>query len=293
MTTRISPTSYWALPDRHRGPPVRIELEQAKEYNHQGYGIFWTVNPFNGPGRTQASGVYYWFSESDDGSKQRQLVRVASLPLRPSCIVESKRGFHWYWRRANAVGRALDSLHCWDVLVKRGLCPAINGDPKATDPLRLLRVPGFYHHKSEPFLVRTVWETDAAYTEEQMLEAFPAAGKARRPVVHQPTGDSFWTRADSLHAGEAIIRLNGHWLQNGEHFELREQANGNLNIYRTTDSYSTGCWVRSDGSLGGVAGGPCLKHWLAWYGHSWGTIRKGLLEVFPEWFVGVEDVRSE
>lgn len=261
-----------------------VNAEQAREKNAHGYGIFWVVNSYTARRKTSnLTRINWWFIELDGGDKADQEQRFKSSPLLPSLVVESANGYHAYWKAIGATKERTDLRQTWKRIVRWGLVPALGGDPKATDPLRLLRAPGYYHCKGEPFPVQVVWESSAAYTEAQMLEAFPCQEETRDQQKAEPAGDlSFWQRVAALDGRDALARLNGHWLQKGERFYLREQGNGNANIFREGDDYSTGCFVDADGRLGGVDGGSSVAAWCAWYGWSWGEVASGLREVFPE-----------
>jgi hypothetical protein len=191
--------------------------------------------------------------------------------------VESKRSYQLYWAAKDATQEG------W-YRVERGIVRALGADPKAIDPLRLLRAPGYYHWKDaeDPFLVTEVWRTNAVYSEAQALRAYglPERRPKSEGPVSIPTG-SIWTRFSSIPGWEAIERLNGHWLQQGEVFHTEQQANGNLNLVRD-DGFRTGCWIRPDGSFGGVELGPTVAAWLAYYGWSWAEIATELRELFPE-----------
>ncbi|RMF57710.1 MAG: hypothetical protein D6746_10615 [Bacteroidetes bacterium] len=276
------PYRMFALPDKGGGSPREVRsMAQARFLNARGYGIFRVPNPFWGRRlRRHCTGIRYWFAEIDHASKRHQLATLLESPLLPTCVVESRRGFHVYWR-------ALDGdLETWDEIVKGRIIPALEADPKASDPLRMLRAPGFYHHKAEPFLVRVVYYSGAAYTVQQVRDAFPLrrriAGCSEPPRLD---GQGFWYDVARLDARKALPQLNGHWLVNGESFELKELHNGHANIYRIEPDgslYSTGCWIDEHGRLCGVDGGSSIAAWCHWYGHTWRDIRRGLLEVFPE-----------
>lgn len=258
-----------------------VDSEEARCLNAEGWGVFWVPNVF-GERRVQTSlrEIRFWFCEMDEGTKKEQAARLKRSPLLPSAVVESARGYHAYWRvRGSATPTG------WRRIVRWGLVPELRGDPKATDVLRLLRCPGYSHMKDpeHPHPVRTVWKLDASYTEQQMMRAF----KSREPVVTReartlaPGEGGFWERVATMDAREALVRLNGHWLMNGESFHLREQSNGNANVVRT-DGYDTGTFVDRAGRLGNVDGGSSIAAWCAWYGHDWATVAKGLREAFPE-----------
>jgi hypothetical protein len=259
-----------------------------------GYGIFWVVNSFTGARRTtNLTRINYWFCECDEGTKEEQLRRLQLAPLLPSVVVESKRGFHAYWAALDATPER------WKEIVRWGLVPALKGDPRATDPLRLLRCPGYLHQKDpdDPFMVRKVWETALSYTEEQMLAAFPSQEPETKPRQESPSeGGTFWERVAALDGRDAIDRVSGSWLVNGEEFRLATQSNGNANIIREHDNHSTPCWIWADGRLGGIEGGNSIAAFCAWYGHKWSDIAEGLKQLFPELesdddeeLVGVQD----
>lgn len=256
--------------------PVSRSVACAK--NREGYGIFQVVNAFRGARRlVNLTRINWWFADLDEGSKSEQLLRIRQAPVLPSVVVESRNGYHCYWR---VRGRAGDH---WRRIVRWGIVPVVRGDPRATDCLRLLRAPGFDHCKGVPFAVRVVWAVEAAYTECQMLRAFPSRGP--QPPVPRPApapGEgTFWQRVAALDGREAIRATSGTWLVDYEQFTLAEQANGNANIIRG-DGVSTGCWVWATGRLGGVDGGGSIAAWCRWYGHSWKEIADGLRELFPE-----------
>ena len=257
-----------------------VSKERAGQLNAEGYGIFHVVNAFEGRRLiTNLVRIRYWTCELDLGQRSEQVARIKRAPLLPSVVVESKRGFHLYYRALDA------ELSTWARVVRWGLIPALGGDPKASDPLRLLRCPGYEHKKdpANPFMVRVVWRTDAIYSTKQMLRAFPNTEPTAKPKAAGPAGeaDGFWEKVARLDGREALARLGGHWLMNGEKFSLQEQVNGNANVVRS-DGYSTGSFVDRDGKLGNVDGGASIAAWCAWYGHDWATVARGLREVFPE-----------
>lgn len=272
---------YFCIQDRDGRFKTAQTEEYARELNEQGFGVFWTPNVFRGKRRkANLERIRFWFCELDEGSKEEQVRRIRyDSPILPSAVIESRRGFHVYWR---VNGEA--SLENFRLIQRWGIVPTLGADPKATDVTRLLRRPGFYHQKQEPFMVRVVHTSDHAYTEEQMLRAFnPQPPQSKRERTGQePEGQSFWERVASLDGREALERLSGHWLVNHERFRLEEQPNGHANIVREEDDYSTGSFVDADGRLGNVDGGSSIAAWCRWYGHEWREIADGLREVFPE-----------
>jgi hypothetical protein len=274
----------FGLSDRKPSAPVEITSEDAAFYNtaEQGYGVFHTVNEFEGERRVVENlrALRYWYADLDTGTKEEQLERIAKH-LKPTRIVETRKGFHVYWKAIDA------TLANWDRIVKRGIVPALEADPRASDPLRLLRAPGYYHHKQEPFLVRTVAQANVAYHEGQMLEAFPdlkveaAVQRAERDLGG--TG-GFWARVALLDGAEVIERLSGHALCNGEEFRLIPTSGGkhNVQVKKGGRWAGTPCWVSAEGRLCGVEGGGSAAAFCKWYGKEWREIADGLKALFPE-----------
>lgn len=63
-------------------------------------------------------------------------------------------------------------------------------DGNATDPVRVLRVPGFFHRKGDPVRVRLAHCAGASYSTEEIVKAFPPVKSvAPKPRVVQPQPD--------------------------------------------------------------------------------------------------------
>lgn len=276
----------WALHDSDRARSevegsFRVDRDEAARLNQEGYGIFWTPNQFHGRRLiANVTGIRFWFCELDEGTKAEQVARLRRSPLLPTALVESKRGYHAYWKAKDA------TTERWKRITRWGVVPRMHGDPRATDVVRILRAPRFNHVKdpSKPFPVRTVWRLDTQYTELQMMRAFPDTRpqpKTSQERVSLEPGGSFWQHVGRMDCRVALLRLNGHRLVKGERFTLAAQGNGNANIIRA-DGYSTGCFIDAEGKLGNVVDGSSIAAWLKWYGWSWREIADGLKETFPE-----------
>lgn len=98
--------------------------------------------------------------QEDDGDGKRP-------PLEPHIEVESSPGkFHRYW--------LVEGLSKGDfTAVMKVMVDKYGSDKAAKDLARVLRLPGFYHQKGEPFLVWIVHESGGLpYTRDQIMEAF-------------------------------------------------------------------------------------------------------------------------
>ena len=153
-----------------------VPESELKTWNQKGFGIHFTPNSFNGPRRAEnLERINYWIADIDDGSKAEQMAKIKKLPIYPSRIVETKRGYHCYWKAADATPGNYRKI-------EEGIIRLLGADPQCKDVTHTLRAPGFYHQKDpkNPFLVRIV--EDNCYLdwkEKQMLLAFTRAEKPK------------------------------------------------------------------------------------------------------------------
>lgn len=283
-------SQIWIMWDQDPGCPLhparRIRLEQAKMFNEQGYGIFWTVQEFAGLTKAakHLSRINAWAVDLDKGTKEEQRQRIAAGPW-PSRIVETKNGFHVYWRAIDA------KPEHYKAIVADRMVPFYDADPKAKDLSRILRVPGFYHMKDpkNPFLVEEVfYRPQVAYTERQIVSFFPDVEeqKESRKVLSDlkrefPKDGDFWERIWNLNCEYALERLSGHPAVGSETFSFKPNASGTKNIY--VNGKGSSCWIDRNGRIGSFdKGGPTIAQWLRWYGLSWPDTILVLKEVFPE-----------
>jgi hypothetical protein len=125
--------------------------EQLTEHNGRGAGIFVMVNAGDGVTKSDAKTcrtaanvlrVRALFVDLDGAP----IAPVLESALPPDWVVQSSPGrWHAYWKVPNCpIGQfatAQSALAC-----------RFNGDPAVKDLPRVMRVPGFFHRKSEPFL---------------------------------------------------------------------------------------------------------------------------------------------
>lgn len=123
-------------------------------YNANGYGIFCNINAMDGVGRDLANVAYIRTHVVDlDNvlSAQANYEKAAVSHPQPHFAVQSSPGkFHIYWLVEPYAGNEFYTL------MQRKLRQLYDGDRNVIDATRVLRVPGFYHLKAQPFLV-TMW----------------------------------------------------------------------------------------------------------------------------------------
>lgn len=162
---------YFAMRDAEGVKKDCHEIKQTEcaQYNKKHWGIFMTVNTFSGKNRRieNIEEICYWLCDIDDIPKEQQLRKIDSLAIKPNIIVESKRGFHCYWRAKNGTLENYERI-------ERGIIKKLNGDAHCKDPVRLLRVPFFYHWKDidNPYLITIKHAEKKSFDEQEMLYYF-------------------------------------------------------------------------------------------------------------------------
>ena len=119
-----------------------IKPEEVQELNKQGYGIYMCVNEFNGARKIEnLQKINFWIADLDSGTKLDMINRIEELVLQPSIIVETKKGYHCYWKAENATFENYTEI-------EKGLIKKLNADKACKDVTRLLRFPTSYHMKN-------------------------------------------------------------------------------------------------------------------------------------------------
>lgn len=162
-------------------------LPMLARLNKAGAGIFFTVNATDLKGREKQNitKVRAVFVDLDGAP----LGPVLSSPLSPHIVVESSaQRYHAYW--------LLDALPLEHFsLVQKALIKRFDADGSVHDLPRVMRLPGFFHRKSEPILVRVIERTEMQpYHSADFLRAFQidlssaddAPNNPRLGVFHDP-----------------------------------------------------------------------------------------------------------
>lgn len=176
--------------------------------NQQGVGIFVMVNQGDGQGRKAGNvvSIRALFVDLDGAPLDPVLV----CGVKPQIVVESSPGrFHAYWLVADV---PLDQF----TTLQSALAARFHGDPSVKDLPRVMRLPGFYHHKGAPFMTRII-EIDerapyplALFLNELQLQPPPAVAAlgcnlpapANAPI---PAGQR----------NSTLLAKAAHWRSNG------------------------------------------------------------------------------
>jgi hypothetical protein len=149
---------------RHDKGRARVLIGRLDEHfaaltaaNRDRCGVYVTINETDGKGRTIANivRVRKHFIEVD-GTMTLDEIQFTADQYGLGQIGwanESSPGkFHVYWNVADDVQRDLTGF----TRRQKQLAKLFNSDPSCTDLPRVLRIPGFYHQKAKPFMVRAV-----------------------------------------------------------------------------------------------------------------------------------------
>lgn len=148
--------------------------DQLVELNQRGAGVFVAVNETDLKGRKRENmrGIRCVFQEDDAGAP-------VDFPLEPHFVVETSPGkYHRYFLcdgpHVDDAGVDVDVLSAEFRQVQERLIADFGSDPAVKDVGRVLRVPGFYHRKGDPHLVRIAEENPRLpYPWAKIKEAFP------------------------------------------------------------------------------------------------------------------------
>ena len=274
-----------SLPElvRH-GSSSAFTLDQLRELNEKGAGIFFSPNSFPQQRKKElCQGVNAWFMEIDGVSKDEQMKKLHEAPLPPSIIVESGNSYHAYWLAKDATVDGFDRI-------VRALIHFFDSDPACKDISRVLRIPGFFHNKREPFEVRIeLFDPKNTYTEQEMLQAFPYREEVKSAPTSRPVPIAehltFWEAVSRLDNRIMLQRLSGTYMVNHEQFSFRPRSSGGE--YIDVNGEPADCWIDENGMIGsGKRAGPTFIQWLSFYGLSKKDIaewlKKNCSDLFPK-----------
>lgn len=120
--------------------------EQLIQLNQKGYAVWVQINAGTGRANADVDRIRAYFVDQDHG--HTELLLESAVPA--DAIVESSTGkFHGYWRTHDA---PLDQFSGR----MRALAEKFEGDYSICNLGRVMRLPGFFHLKDEPFMSRIV-----------------------------------------------------------------------------------------------------------------------------------------
>jgi hypothetical protein len=210
-----------------------IRLQQL---NDKGAGVFVTINETDGKGRNADHIVRIRAAFADlDGAPLEPVMRALLLP---HIVVESSPGkFHVYWR---AEGMAPEDFKP----VQKAVAERFHSDPAVHDLPRVMRLPGFFHRKREPFLIRITYTNDSP--------PYPATNFERRDEPPHISGNKQPATVDDLILAVAALEALP------PEMEWKERNYIGMAVWRATDGCDEGfdawCdWLQRSGRFDGEA----------------------------------------
>lgn len=280
--------SLYRIFDRDAGQGCHAvqNFTEADAFNAKGWGIFWTVNEFDGPRKKEnCKRILSWAIDLDEGSKQEQLERIKSVSVIPSCVNETARGHHVYFDAKPGA-----DIESYRDIVER-LVDAYRGDKNAKDVCRILRVPAYQHWKGEnPFTIKCIHVANTLYTEDEMRKNFPVEKEKEkefesksdlRKAIKVHAGGDLWEKIWDLDCEAALERVSGTGAVNCERYTFKRTSNGNKNIF--VNGKGSSCFIDTHGRIGSLdGGGPTIFNWIKWFNHDNKRTVEIIKQHFPE-----------
>lgn len=251
-----SPNNVWDTIDR--------DESELRGLNENGHDIFWVYNGMVGEFRRKEGirQINAFFVDVDSVPKNK-LVEIIKENLTPSTIIETKRGFHMYWDLKEPIDTSDDPVKWADwfcKFIKTRMLPVYNGDPRAADVVRLMRVPMFRYWKDKSGdEIKLIYGNEFSYTLDEIEKSFPVLieDKIR---LNQPLEPSI---ADTENQKYWFQRLSGTPEVLGEIYSFRKNSNGTEQVM--VNGKPSSCWIDKNGRIGSShEGGPTIVQWLSW-----------------------------
>lgn len=151
--------------------------------NAQGAGVFVMVNRGDGLGRKAANvtGIRALFVDLDGAP----LEPVLAAGVKPHITIESSADrYHAYWLVYDCALEQFTQLQA-------ALAAKFNSDPKVKDLPRVMRLPGFWHKKAEPFQNRIIEEkSHAPYAVADLIERLELNGQPTAQAAGDTTAQT-------------------------------------------------------------------------------------------------------
>lgn len=162
--------------------PTHPALTDMQRLNDNGYGAYMVINQPHpntatkihaGKGSTndddiQAATALFVDIDRDETKPGDNLTQLEDAEVPPSLIIQSSapHKVHGYWLLDD-----LTDMHLWRRLQVQ-LIAHFGADPVCRNPSRIMRIPGFWHHKTEPTQTRLLTTTNTTYSSLELIELF-------------------------------------------------------------------------------------------------------------------------
>lgn len=137
------------------------EMSRLRYLNSKQDGIFFSVN--GAKNDKSVTRIRAQFVESDEGTFEEQIQRIANYPQEPSIIIKTRKSLHCYWLLEGA-----PEVRRFEY-IQLQLVAQFNGDRACKNLSRVMRLYGFDHCKKDPVRVQLLkFDPDTRYTQEEL-----------------------------------------------------------------------------------------------------------------------------
>jgi len=195
---------------------------EFKKQNENGWGVYFAVNEFEKDRKTdQVTKLRYVYADIDiakrgDGQtreqKQERKQKIYKALLEycePTHIIDTSNGLQPLWEledqsvteeNKKQYVKILKGVVAWSV--KQGSA----GD-NVYDISRIVRLPGYFHQKEEPYLCEFIHQSKKKYSYQELRDKFPFEEKEYKPQTVDRTNLSLIDKAiDEIDFQELIIK---------------------------------------------------------------------------------------
>lgn len=213
---------YWTIAESGGAKLANETLKQPsiEDSKQLGLGIFIAPNEFGITWndkhnlRHESNVIRFTsvFVDIDSGDPEIQIARLKKFHLPPSIVIRTGRGHHAYWI-LDRFGEVTPEV--WRS-VQKAMAGILYGDRAATDPARLMRLPGTWHVKYEPREVKILLlDPNKIYSIDEfpVYKAYskphspPLSGDEKSPQKRRYLPDNWRPKPRTLSEGERHVAL--------------------------------------------------------------------------------------
>ena len=161
--------------------PLKLAAPTLAEYNRKRWGVAVTINPTDGVGRKLENVLYIRAIKADFDDNPPP----DNWPIEPSIVVSTTPGrYHCYWLVKGTKMKQETAKGIEDYLVRE-----YDADEKCAEMARAMRLPGFYHMRGEPTMVKILRANGKRYLPSELKRAFPPVKPEAKTVARTSDGD--------------------------------------------------------------------------------------------------------
>lgn len=148
----------------------RLICFKNKYCNH---GVHVSINAAHTDKEVQK--VYAQFFEVDDKPLEEQWRIIEKLELEPSLIVQTRKSYHVYYLIKDGKLKRFREI-------QERLAYTFGGDMQKKNESTCMRIPGFYHNKKEPIMVKLVkYNPSLIYTQSELVSGLSLLRVPEKP----------------------------------------------------------------------------------------------------------------